>query len=80
MKRFANSGSISVVLIVGGTVFSCNAIKQAIPSIAPAAPNKCPVIDFVAETANELLAPKTRLAAINSLLSPNEVEVACIFI
>ena len=47
-----------------------------IPSIAPLAPNKCPVIDFV-ELIFSLYAcsPKTFLTAVVSALSPNGVEV-----
>ena len=34
-------------IIVGGIISSLTAIIQAIDSITPAAPSKCPVIDFV---------------------------------
>ena len=35
------------MLIVGGTIPLVRAITQASASIEPAAPSRCPVIDFV---------------------------------
>ena len=45
-----HASSCSFTLIVGGIKSSPTALIHAIASIAPAAPNKCPVIDFVLET------------------------------
>ena len=41
------AGSRCWVLIVGGTIPSRMLSRQAIPSMAPAAPSRCPVIDLV---------------------------------
>ena len=45
------AGSKSSILIVGGAKRSCSVLTMKTDSIAPAQPNKCPVIDLVAETA-----------------------------
>ncbi len=47
-------------------------------SSAPAAPSRCPVIDFVAVTDMlSVWSPKARLIALYSATSPTGVEVAC---
>ena len=45
--------SLSKWLIVGGTILFLTDIIHAIDSITPAAPSKCPVIDFVELIFNE---------------------------
>ena len=53
---------------------------EAMSSTAPAAPNRCPVIDLVEEMANFLAwSPKTILIALVSVLSFNGVDVPCAF-
>ena len=49
--RLLTAGSKSSIFIVGGARRSCNALTIKTDSIAPAPPNKWPVMDFVAETA-----------------------------
>jgi hypothetical protein len=67
------------VLIVGGMIPSVIAFIAMIDSIAPAAPNKWPVIDLVALTEKLSLSPNTAFIALASLKSPTDVEVAWAF-
>ena len=68
-------------LIVGGIIPFSSANIDAIASIAPAAPNKWPVIDLV-----ELMfiffawSPNTSDIAFNSATSPKGVDVPCVLI
>ena len=65
-----------MLLIVGGIMSFFTDIIDAIASITPAAPNKCPVIDFV-----ELIfkpyecSPNKALIAFVSAISPSGVDV-----
>ena len=68
-----------IVLIVPGMI-SCFVDRiQMMVSIAPAPPNKWPVIDLVALIAT-FESPNIFLMPFNSLISPRPVLVACAFI
>ena len=65
--------------MVGGTTLLFIESIQEIASIAPAAPSKCPVIDFVELIFIEYRwSLKTAPSALASALSPSGVEVPCI--
>src|ERR1700710_3288150 len=63
-------------LMVGGTMLSRIARMLKIASMAPAAPNKCPVDDLVDDIDTfEAALPSRRCAAPSSISSPNGVDV-----
>src|ERR1700709_2561703 len=65
-------------LMVGGAILSRIARMLKIASIAPAAPNKCPVDDLVddIDTLDAAL-PSSRSTAWSSISSPTCVDVPC---
>ena len=58
-------------------MFSFKAITVAMPSMAPAAPSKCPVMDLVPDKLRFSRFPKTFSMPTSSEGSPTGVEVAC---
>src|SRR3984957_14796258 len=65
-------------LMVGGAMLSRIARMLKIASIAPAAPNRCPVDDLVDDIeALEAALPSSRSTAPSSISSPTCVEVPC---
>src|ERR1700742_830611 len=63
-------------LMVGGAILSRIARMLKIASIAPAAPNKCPVEDLVDDIDTlEVALPSSRSTAPSSISSPTWVEV-----
>ncbi|MNR59516.1 hypothetical protein D3C85_1807860 [compost metagenome] len=63
-------------MIVGGTISFCTAKIEAIVSIAPAAPKRCPVIDLVELIFNlYACSPNRSTIAFVSLISPTGVDV-----
>src|SRR5215471_10898401 len=63
-------------LMVGGAMLSRIARMLKIASIAPAAPNKCPVEDLVDDIdTREAALPNSRSTAPSSISSPTWVEV-----
>ncbi|MNT40974.1 hypothetical protein D3C72_1773190 [compost metagenome] len=73
------SVSSSSILMVGGMISSVIDFIAKIASIAPAAPNKCPVMDLVALTHKFLEPLNVFSTAFSSAISPTGVEVACKF-
>src|SRR5262249_41164455 len=72
----SDAESDRVKLSVGGASWSRSASTVKIASTPPAAPNKCPVDDLVADTAGPRSIPNTALIAASSLMSPTGVDVA----
>src|ERR1700680_1572670 len=65
-------------LMVGGAMLSRIARMLKIASIAPAAPNRCPVEDLVDDIdTSEVALPSSRSTAPSSISSPICVEVPC---
>src|ERR1700751_4647441 len=65
-------------LMVGGAMLSRIARMEKIASIAPAAPRRCPVEDFVDDIDTfEAALPSNRSTAPSSISSPTSVEVPC---
>src|SRR5690606_31898798 len=74
----AASGSRFSTLIVGGATRWYSASTVATDSTPPAPPSRCPVIDFVADTAMwSASSPNTFRSALSSAMSPAGVDVAC---
>src|SRR5580700_1935350 len=68
-------------LMVGGAMLSRIAKILKIASIAPAAPNRCPVDDLVDDIETfEAALPRSRSTALSSISSPTCVEVPCALI
>ena len=84
---FSGARSISVStegssrFSVGGATWSRIAKTEKIASIAPAAPRRCPVEDFVDDIVTPpTWLPNSRVTAPSSISSPIGVEVPCALI
>ena len=64
---------------VGGKIPCLIARIEKIASIAPAAPSRCPVADFVEDIGVFVSSPSYLFTDLTSISSPSGVEVPCAF-